>query len=63
MILYLEMFSHTTDETVFDIIEMLFFLNTSLTGVAQTAQHLPLAFMWKILIFIQYFADIFKGNY
>lgn len=55
------MLNHPTDETVFDIIEM-FFLNTSLIGVARTTQHLPLAFIWKILKFIQYFAGISRKS-
>lgn len=55
------MFNHSTDETVFDIIEM-FFFNTRLIEVARTTQHLPPAFIWKILKFIQYIAAISKGN-
>lgn len=51
------MLNHTTDETVFDIIGM-FFLNRSLIGVARTTQHLPQAFIWKILKFVQYIAGI-----
>lgn len=58
---YLEMLNHTTDETVFDIIGM-FFLNRSLIGVARSTQHLPLAFIWKILKFVQYIAGISRKS-